>query len=146
MKKVYFFLAFIISKISIINSLYYQYYDIINSNKIDSLNQIIEKKFINKLLEENYSDFCMERTDQMIEISYKDSKFGYNYNSSYKIFKVNDYLYNIYYENNYLKNNIELELLKENTIKVNLTLNSSYPIPRKFLNYIIKKKISYLEE
>ena len=141
----YFIFIFFFKSLSI-QSLYYNYLTEFQ-NKKTSISTLVKKNFIEKLSLERNENFSIVEKDELTTlISYTSKNFGYSYNATYEIVKKTDDFYSILYKNNYIENTINLERVNDNTIQVNVELNSTYPIPKHFLNYIIKKKLRYLDD
>jgi hypothetical protein len=118
---------------------------IVNKNSIDTL---INEKFINHIHSESYKNLVIEKdkNTKEIVISYSHKQFGYNYNGTYTLSIESPILANIQYKNNFVDNHMTIEKINNDKIKIDICLFTNLSIPPTFLKYIIKKKLSYLRE
>lgn len=111
----------------------------------DSINDLIQQKFIQTIKAEKKKSLQIEKKLDETIISYQDRKFGYDYNATYNIIKKKKDDFEIIYKNNFLDNSIYLQRFDSNIMNVTVKIQTYIPIPKKLLTSIIQKKLNFLK-
>lgn len=130
----------------ILNFFFFQFVEMFQYSEIVSY----DKPILSLLHEDNIiktfshkKNFQLNKTNNIIELSYFSSTLGYNYNAFYKIEKNLD-SFEIFYKNKYLENRMKVIPLSSKKIQVSSETNTFIPIPTLLLRNIIRKKIRAL--
>ena len=106
-----------------------------------------KKIYIENLKEEKFSNMVIYNNKddkRKTKILYSGKKFGYSYNGEYEITVKSPTCALIQYENNFVLNKTILERIDDDSIKITIELDTSYPIPERLLRLMIRQKLYYL--
>lgn len=138
-------LLYFLHIIPFINCLRYSYQENFTVN--DSLQNIVNHKFISDLKQKKLSNFKMyEKNKNTKIIQYSGRKYGYPYQAHYNIYQKNDDLFKIRYYNSFLKNDIHLQKFKNDKILVKVDIITSLPIPQIIIEKIVYRKLDFLRD
>ena len=137
------FFLFLLSLFYYSTGLFLSLEKVIHFDRPFSLEQVVYSNFVKDLYKNNKKVITEKLRSGDIHLSYCSSRWGYQYNSSYIINEENG-IYNIFYENNFVKNQIYLYQNK-NDLHFNITCHSNYPVPKGFLKQMVNKKLKLLD-
>jgi len=112
-----------------------------------SVNYLVNHLFIENLKEEKFSNMVIYNNKddkRKTKILYSGKKFGYAYTGQYEIEVKSPTCALIQYENNFVLNKTILERIDDDSIKITIELDTSYPIPERLLRLMIRQKLYYL--
>ena len=112
-----------------------------------SVNYLVNHLFIENLKEEKFSNMVIYNNkddERKTKIVYSGKKFGYSYTGQYEIEVKSHTCALIQYENNFVLNKTILERIDDDSIKITIELDTSYPIPERLLRLMIRQKLHYL--
>lgn len=128
-----------------VNALQINYTEVIPNKH--SVNYLVNHLFIENLKEEKFSNMVIYNNKddkRKTKILYSGKKFGYSYNGKYEITVKSPTCALIQYENNFVLNKTILERIDDDSIKITIELDTSYPIPERLLRLMIRQKLYYL--
>ena len=111
-----------------------------------SLKDLVNNQFIENIKKNRQFDNLelKKNSNRDTLISYNSSKFGYPYSATYKIYEKTPDLYQIYYRNSFLKNDICLQKTSPNQLHVQVKVVSYLPIPKTIIKQIVQKNLHSL--